>query len=477
VGIDGDEVDREIGQVGVPLEPPSAFRSTVEGHAPYIGPVRSGDPQVDGAIERLGGVIPPAALLLPVVIRERTVALVYAHRGADTVSIAEVAELFPVAAEAAVALSKLILKAKAQGFRKADGRSAAQVERAEVVSKAARPEKVGGGWGKAAASPPAAAAPPSLDFGAEVHMVAEPPPPIDRVLDDVEGGTEPAASRAVEEAMARQDDALPAIARRFPGRLWIDRYATGGRQMRASQHGPLLALTVRIGARMVPMLVEKMGSDDRELRYYATLCLGEVRSPIAVPGLVARLFDQDYGVRGAALEALLGYPAYDVDAALEPVRKALGGDAARARAAAFALGELRDLKAIPDLIDCCDRDHTTAEEAHRALVAVCKQDFGTKAKKWRAWWEKNRHRSRIEWMLEGLGHSEEHVRRSASEELKRLTGEYFGYHYDLPKREREEARQKWLKWWEETGRRRFLREGRDEHGRQTAMLPTQPGKR
>ena len=39
-------------------------------------------------------------------------------------------------------------------------------------------------------------------------------------------------------------------------------------------------------------------------------------------------------------------------------------------------------------------------------------------------------------MLDGLAHSDDEVRLSASEELKRLTGEYFGYHYDLPKRER-----------------------------------------
>ena len=52
-------------------------------------------------------------------------------------------------------------------------------------------------------------------------------------------------------------------------------------------------------------------------------------------------------------------------------------------------------------------------------------------------------------MLDGLAHADEEVRLSASEELKRVTGEYFGYHYDLPKREREEARLKWLKWWEE----------------------------
>jgi len=162
------------------------------------------------------------------------------------------------------------------------------------------------------------------------------------------------------------------------------------------------------------------------------------------------------------------------DAALEVVRSALHGEPERARAAAAALGDLRDVRAIPDLISAADGDHATAEEARRALIQLTKQDFGTKARKWRAWWEKNRDRHRIEWMIDGLVHPDNDVRLSAAEELKRLTGEYFGYHHDLPKRDREEAQKRWYKWWEDAGKRRFMKEGREEHDRPTAMLPIHP---
>jgi HEAT repeat protein len=224
-------------------------------------------------------------------------------------------------------------------------------------------------------------------------------------------------------------------------------------------------------------LDELIGSEDRELRYYATLACAEVRARELVPVLAGRAFDQDYGVRGAALDALLSYPPREIEPALVQLRDALHGDAVRSRAAAHALGELRDVEAVGDLITAIDRDHTTAEEARRALVHITKQDFGAKPRKWRSWWEKNKERPRIEWMLDGLGHASEEVRHSASEELKRLTGEYFGYHYDLPKREREEARLKWLKWWEEVGKRRFLRNGVNEHDRSTAVLPGHMPKR
>jgi hypothetical protein len=42
----------------------------------------------------------------------------------------------------------------------------------------------------------------------------------------------------------------------------------------------------------------------------------------------------------------------------------------------------------------------------------------------------------------------------SQDELRKLTGEYFGYHYDLPRREREQARERWQKWWYESGRAR-----------------------
>ena len=57
-------------------------------------------------------------------------------------------------------------------------------------------------------------------------------------------------------------------------------------------------------------------------------------------------------------------------------------------------------------------------------------------------------------MFEGLAHKEPQIRASSEDELRKLTGEYFGYHYDLPRREREQARGRWQSWWYESGRAR-----------------------
>ncbi|MFH0899481.1 MAG: hypothetical protein V2A73_02505, partial [Pseudomonadota bacterium] len=119
VAIAGDESDSSaVCQVCIPLDRPSAFESVVSSASPYIGPIRTGIPELDKSIERMGGVLPPAALLLPIALRNRVVALVYVHRGAEPLSIAEAAELLPIAAEAAAAFSRLILRAKSQNARK-----------------------------------------------------------------------------------------------------------------------------------------------------------------------------------------------------------------------------------------------------------------------------------------------------------------------------------------------------------------------
>jgi hypothetical protein len=486
--IDVDAPDAGIAQVALPLSAVRVFEQSIMTRSPYIGPVATGRADADAILARMGGVVPPSALVLPLAIRDRVVALVYAHRGADTVSIAEVAEVMPLANDAATALMRLIMKAKAAGFRKPQ--TPASAVAVDDLTPKTPVRKSAGGWSRASgehAAPaiadgtPAPGGPRARPAAIEIGRgraptpppIATPRRPIDQVLDAVEAGGE-ASVDALDEAKGRVDEVLPQLAKRFPGKLWVDRYSATARPTRASQHGPLLALTVQLGERAAGLLVEMMADDDREHRYYATLACGEVRGPLLMPALVARVFDHDYGVRAAAISALLAYPAREIDPALEVVRSALHGDPERARAAAAALGELRDIRAIPDLIAATDGDHATAEEARRALIQITKQDFGTRARKWRGWWEKNAERHRIEWMIDGLVHAESDVRISASEELKRMTGEYFGYHHDLPRREREDARQRWAQWWEETGKRRFQREGREEHDRPTAMLPIHP---
>jgi hypothetical protein len=139
-------------------------------------------------------------------------------------------------------------------------------------------------------------------------------------------------------------------------------------------------------------------------------------------------------------------------------------------AATSAITLLGDADAIGELISVVEKAGRIGECVRKALVALTAQDFGSSERRWRKWWETARAKHRVEWLIDGLSHKDDTIREAAIVDLRRLTGEYFNYHHDLPRRERELAAARWAAWWREAGQRRFvLRE--DERHRPTALMP------
>jgi len=101
-----------------------------------------------------------------------------------------------------------------------------------------------------------------------------------------------------------------------------------------------------------------------------------------------------------------------------------------------------------NLVESKDRELSTA--AREALIEITKQDFGKRERRWRAWLAEHGDEPRIEWLFTGLGHRLPEIRFSSSEELWKITGDYFGYNYEAPKRERDEARDRWRNWWRDS---------------------------
>jgi hypothetical protein len=120
------------------------------------------------------------------------------------------------------------------------------------------------------------------------------------------------------------------------------------------------------------------------------------------------------------------------------------------------IAELRAPAAVPVLIDLIGDDRRpVAEAAQSGLRTLARQDFGDSRRGWLGWWQKARNRHRMEWLLDALGHKRADVRLAAAQELQAATGVYFGYHFDLPERDREEARRRWADWWRTTGKAKF----------------------
>jgi hypothetical protein len=459
----------------IPLDVVTPFRTAVTLKRPYVGTVLSGDPGIDAMVLRMGGAIPPTAAVLPIVLRDRVVALAIGHRLVDELVAADVAEILPLAGVAAEAVSRLIVRHKAAGYRAPEQAAPVTVE--DVATKRITRSQTDNPWSApseeaaaaAAVDDPVAALGVGLgdsaaadddDEPAEVSITAAPPAPIGELLDAIEAADDTAMpDAAIDEAIERLDETIAAIGPRFPGALRVGRYQVSGRALRARQYGGLLDLVVRIGPPTAELLIQKLADADRDVRFYAAVCAAELRPRTAVRSLVDRLFDVDYGVRACAIEALAGYPMRDLDEALAPARAATRSpDLDRAAAATDAIAQLADVGAVPELIDALELDARHAEHARRALVVLTKRDFGTTARKWRKWWDENRRRHRIEWLIDALAGKEDELRQAAIDELRRLTGEYFGYHHDLGKREREAAVQRWQHWWLDSGRRRFARD-------------------
>lgn len=457
-----------VNTVLIPLDAMSPWRGVVASKQPHIGPIVSGDPGIDAMAIRLGGTMPPSALLMPVVLRDRVVAIVVAHRVHSDLRLTDVTELLPLANSAAEAIGRLIVKSKSAGYR-APVAQADPVDTQKLQKPSAKTAPKDAAW--AAPAPAPVPEVPGYDESLEVAISQDPPAPIAQLVDDIEAAKEGHAEEALAEAVERAAETLGELMRRFPGKLRIDRFTVAGRPLRAAQYGGLLELVIRLGSISSDLLIEKMSAPQRDVRFYAAVCATELRPRTAVFALAERLFDQDFGVRACAIEALAGYPVQDLGTALVRARRALhSSDVEVVAAAATAITELGDTEAVVDLIGAIERSDRAGEHARRALVSLTAQDFGTSERKWRKWYDGARNRHRIEWLIEGLGHKEDAIRESAINDLRRLTGEYFGYHHDLPKRDREAAAQKWANWWRDSGARRFvLRE--DERHRPTAQLP------
>jgi hypothetical protein len=464
-GIDVAGVERVL----IPLDAMTPFRNVVQTQQPHIGALASRDPTVDAMVLRLGGTMPPSALIMPIVLRDRAVALLVAHRVHSDLRLIDITELLPLASAASDALGRLIVKHKSAGYRAPSPVDVVVVETDLVDTK--RLARSEGEW--RAPAPAERPSLPPLDRASELSVTTQPPRPIEAVIDTIEIARDADAEDAITDAVERASETLGEIVRRFPGKLRVDRFAVTGRVLRAAQYGGLLDLVVRLGAAASELLIEKMSAPQRDVRFYATICAAELRPRNAVYALVERLFDQDFGVRAAAVEALSGYPVADLTQALARGRRALhSSDPDVVTAAASALVQLGDVEAVGDLIEVIERADRATEHVRRALVALTAQDFATSERKWKKWWEAARRRHRVEWLIDGLAHKDEQIRERAISDLRRLTGEYFGYHHDLPKKEREAAAERWSVWWRETGRQRFAVTKVDERGRPTALLPS-----
>ncbi len=267
--------------------------------------------------------------------------------------------------------------------------------------------------------------------------------------------------QAEGELLRQGERAMRLIMLRFPGPLTFerDRLAATPNPPRPSECGPILRLVARERRVALPFVLDRLAATDPETRGWATYLLSELPYVEAVPRLLPRLSDPDANTRAAAGHALVAI----AKAHREPVREALRGSARGTEpeermAALTAMARLNDAVFVPELMRALgDTNDRVVAGARDGLVQVTRQDLGTDARPWMRWWEKNSGKHRIEWLIDALTHEVTEIRRSAGEELRSLTKEYFGYSAELPPRDRDRAQQRYRDWWLMEGRGRFRR--------------------
>ncbi|MEM7137950.1 MAG: HEAT repeat domain-containing protein [Myxococcota bacterium] len=327
-------------------------------------------------------------------------------------------------------------------------------------------------------------APPSADADpVRANWVPAPPPETAGSLpsvivdfgDEVEGLIDALRDAGPEDEMvilpllAQGETALPALAREFPGRLWFDRHEPYAKVPAGRDVSPVARTFVAFGQRSVSYLIPLLDHSDPDVRFYATLVASEFVHPDLVPAVGKRLYDSDSGVRAGAYRALSVLYACELefDELVEKLRAAArdGRKLPVQVTSIEALGRLRDVDSFEFLVSLLDSPAVEViRAAHASLVRLSCQDFGTAQKKWRAWYDKQLSRHRVEWLIDALTHTDERLRRRASDELKHLTQEYFGYHPGHAKREREAAQEKYRRWWHEVGSRMFRYDERPSSG-------------
>lgn len=273
---------------------------------------------------------------------------------------------------------------------------------------------------------------------------------VDALMNELTAETSSADERLFELG----PDALPQMIEHFPGPHVVDPFQR--RTVPSFEDcGPLLAVFSRFGRDAHPYVARCLESPEPLVRFYATHFYSVTRVPECIPRLIQRLHDEEPRICMVAARTLFGYRDHpDFSFVLDHLHGRLEATSHAARRhAAYLIGLFRDVTAIPKLIDILDRrERSMVDVVLDALAEITKQRFGSNSRKWRTWYQRNKDRSRILWLIDGLSSKDEALRKSAAEELRAVTRKDFGFEHDGPRRRREEARQRWIQWWEREGR-------------------------
>ncbi|HUL58084.1 MAG TPA: hypothetical protein VLU43_02350 [Anaeromyxobacteraceae bacterium] len=495
----GDEAARDHARgTAIYANDPGMFRTVLETKSPYLGPVDAQPPGNAAVLAGLARGVPRTVLVFPVLVRDRAVCILYADNGEAPVSPRRLGDLLLFLATVGNAFQRLLRARKERAGPRRTRVPAPAVPAAPQVERAPPPEHAPepgasvppipaeerppaathaapGSLASAGAPPPAAGASPQPSPA----PVAPPPdaesgPGEDHARDrqaaaapdttPVDAATEvqallasqpgsPSRARIAARLARRPAESASALCAALPGPLEIAEEAMD--DVPVDAWGPVPGALAALGRPAARPLVAVLTDPEALRRRIAIALLTRLGDPTSFAALADRAFDPEPRVAAAAVEALAHQRrAPEMRGVAEKLRRALlSGISDRPVRAARALGALRDVDAIPLLIQVLEAsDPAAAEAAGEALEAVTLQRLGSDARRWLAWWKENRGRGRAEWIFAGLTSQDRVVRTAAAAELRAAAPSPVEYSEDLPPDARERAARAWAGWWARSGK-------------------------
>ncbi|HEU4535176.1 MAG TPA: hypothetical protein VFS00_13705, partial [Polyangiaceae bacterium] len=382
------------------------------------------------------------ALALPVLVRGRVAALLYADEGRQQVELSQAGEVIALASLLGHALERFALRRKRRAAARVEGdpKGAPEVEAeaapAEVESPGAevRPSR----GAPPPSDPPSDGSPLSL-----LKYQPPTPPPLPRqepalpsiivtAPSDVptllarltEGG--PGLDRLLDRLKREGAPLVPLLLSRLPGPSPYGRGDLQAGSVRPRDAGPYFLALATIGKDALAAVTARSATGAPSARFYATFLLGDFPFEEAAVAIAGRLFDPDPDIRTVARVAArhLG-PEREVSRpmaeALEGTLRDLLAGSRRRRLAAETIGELRLTSGVGVLVDALgDNDSSVVDVAHRALVVLTCHDYGHDAAAWRSFVRREGARGRTHWLVDSLTHENATMRLLAAAELTPL---------------------------------------------------------
>jgi hypothetical protein len=280
------------------------------------------------------------------------------------------------------------------------------------------------------------------------------------LVDDLAHASPDGEAPSLELLLRLGEASLPVLSQAFPGPLWFDRRGPHRKLPRGRDISGIARGMVAFRDRAAPYVRALLGATVADRRFYALLVASEIPSGVLVEAIANLAFDADLGIRALAIEILpkfASFPEFVTQlATIRRTARIRGKDPERRLQAIALLAALRDAESLQTLTDLLEDDDVAVRRAsHGALVAITCEDLGDSSRRWGAWVEKHQNQHRVEWLIEALTGSDDHLRARAGEELKSMTQQYFGYHSGASRREREVVQAKYRSWWESQGRALF----------------------